>query len=84
MNNIPSHEAEFDQIEQEQTSPQHNPMRFVGAEPVKNFVCLVNVGGSFHMTEVSVRDHPPFFTYEPQPLMRDPTCRNQIELNKKG
>lgn len=44
-NNVPSHEAEFDQIEQEQTTLWHNPGRLMGAAPVKYLVCLVNAGG---------------------------------------
>lgn len=36
------------------------------------------------MAEVSVRDHSLFFICKSQTLMRDPTCRDQIELEKKG
>jgi len=42
VNNTPSHEAEYDQIEQDQISPWHHPVGFMSAKPAKNLVILVN------------------------------------------
>lgn len=84
VDNIPPHRAGFDEIEQEQTSPWHNSMRSGGAEPAKNLVCLEKAKGCLstwqrHLLYESSSTFP-----HHQPLVRDPTCRDQMELSKRG
>lgn len=84
VDSIPPHKAEFYEIEQEQTSPWHNSMRSIGAEPVKNLVCLVKAGGCLSTWQRNLLCKSSSTFFQHQPLMRDPTCRGQMELSKRG